>query len=186
MEKLICLMAILLLAACGEDAVVHTNKNKQMTEQTTPKTMTSNTGYDFTSWQKTSVAYRGVNTQAILALIGLKPQQNDSMPDYYGDTGRRLKLRGEGSVFFNIIDSQELVELNWFRHNSAHDAHTKKTSIENTQKAYEAATAMLKETGGKIVQEMVLAEEGSSASTQHDSVIMAQCESFYCRLVIHK
>lgn len=179
----------LALAACDNSSTtvsntVNTNKNTEKNASTPEKT-TKKGMYDFEGWAKTPISLSGTQAAGLVSVIGLPGDTSEQTLDYYGKGAIKQKLRGNEAVFFNLIESNDLTEMTWFKASKKDIADIKQLGSDNAKKAFLAARAMLGEAGGKLVEEIITSENGES-TVVHEKLVEAKCEVFFCRMVVKK
>lgn len=183
----------LALAACSDSTTTvsktaSTTKNAEKSTENSASTSekTTKTGmYDFEAWSKIPISLRGTQAASLVSVIGLPGATSEQTLDYYGKGAVKQKLRGNDAVFFNLIESNDLTEMTWFKASKKDTADIKQLGGDNAKKAFLAARAMLGEVGGKLVEEIITSENGES-TVVHEKLVEAKCEAFFCRMVVKK
>lgn len=180
---------VLALAACDDSSttVSKTANTKKSTAKTNAaaEKPTKKGMYDFEAWSKTPISLRGTQAAGLVSVIGLPGATSEQTLDYYGKGAVKQKLRGNDAVFFNLIESNDLTEMTWFKASKKDTADVKQLGGDNAKKAFLAARAMIGEVGGKLVEEIITSENGES-TVVHEKLVEAKCEAFFCRMVVKK
>lgn len=175
------LLLVIGLSACSDKP----EKVQPIQEKATSVTTTSvEADYDFDNWSKSAISVKGMNVADINHVIN-QPLSKKKTLDYHGDEATKHVYINDAIEFFNIIDSKNLLELNWFMATIEDESATKVASKKIALMAHKAARVALQDKGGQIVKQ-IMTNPDMSASSDEKRIIYAKCEVFFCRLVIVK
>lgn len=190
---LIC-VSLCILPGCSEPDAPTVNKQDNIVKaeaQAKPNQAGTQSGskYAFNQWSKQSVSQISVNNvNDVFSVLGMRPVKQKNVLDYSGNLADQYQLRQPHvSEFLNLTNSSKHLELVWIKPFDNDAVQNQAVGMENTHKAFLYARSVLGEKGGLMVKAMVTDTTYKAPQVVNGYRInLAQCDHFYCSIVIEK
>ncbi|WP_019673169.1 hypothetical protein [Psychrobacter lutiphocae] len=156
-------------------------------EQTTPGSPRTPVSYDVRNWQadnKEDLSLDDLNQ--IKNKFGKVIVTDENSLDYASNSAVKYRFARGDQPYLDIIDSDAYLEIGWYYANPDDSDSEKQISVDHAKKAYQVATALMGDEGGRLVANMLAGQVVKHKTIEEMQVELAKCEFYSCMLVFNK
>ncbi|WP_227526088.1 hypothetical protein [Psychrobacter sp. FDAARGOS_221] len=144
--------------------------------------------YDVQSWEAMDKK-EGLSLQDVDQIknkFGEVTVVDEKSLDYASNSAVKYRFSKGEQPYLDVIDSDNYLEIGWYYANPDDSDSEKQMSIDHAKKAYQVATALMGEEGGRLVANMLSGQVVKNKTVDERQVELAKCEFYSCVLVFSK
>ncbi|WP_227430260.1 hypothetical protein [Psychrobacter sp. I-STPA6b] len=143
--------------------------------------------YDTKSWSSGSGDTYAINEiDKMKKVFGSVTSSDENSLDYASNSATKYRFVKDNDPYLDIIDSNDYLEIGWYYANPKDSDAEKKTSIEHAKKAYQLAHNLMGESGGALVENILMGQIVKNKEVGGQQVELAKCEFYSCMLILKK